>query len=106
LAVDFAGQVRFNCVAPGSVRTPMLRWSAQDLNRDVDEAFDEWAGLHPMHRLGEPEEVAAVILFLASHRASFVTGSLYGVDGGMRAALRSASPAAMERDPVRSAAAD
>ncbi|MHB8718852.1 MAG: SDR family oxidoreductase [Candidatus Dormibacteria bacterium] len=88
MAVDYGGRVRVNCVAPGSVRTPMLEVSAQRRGQDTEKTFAEWARLHPIGRIAEPEEVAEVIAFLASRRASFVTGSLYLVDGGMRAAIR------------------
>jgi NAD(P)-dependent dehydrogenase (short-subunit alcohol dehydrogenase family) len=47
-----------------------------------DETRDYLVGLHPIGRLGEPEEVAELILWLASDKASFVTGNYYAVDGG------------------------
>ena len=90
MALDHAEEnIRVNAVCPASVDTPMLRWSA-DLfkgEKSVEETVAEWGKMHPLGRVARPEEVAEVIAFLASPRASFVTGSEYKVDGGMLAAL-------------------
>jgi NAD(P)-dependent dehydrogenase (short-subunit alcohol dehydrogenase family) len=90
MALDHAEEnIRVNAVCPASVETPMLRWSA-DLfkgNKSVDETLEGWGKMHPLGRVARPEEVAEVIAFLASSRASFVTGGDYKVDGGMLAAL-------------------
>ena len=88
IALDFAEHgVRANTVCPGSVDTPMLRWAA-DLFRGeatVEETLQRWGATHPLGRVATPAEVAEVIAFLASDRASFVTGSEYRVDGGLLA---------------------
>jgi NAD(P)-dependent dehydrogenase (short-subunit alcohol dehydrogenase family) len=90
MALDHAEEnIRVNVVCPASVDTPMLRWSA-DLfkgEKSVEETLKEWGKMHPLGRVARPEEVAEVIAFLASPRASFVTGGDYKVDGGMLAAL-------------------
>ncbi len=90
MALDHAEEnIRVNAVCPASVNTPMLRWSA-DLFRgekSVEETVAEWGKMHPLGRVARPEEVAEVIAFLASERASFMTGGEYKVDGGMLAAL-------------------
>jgi NAD(P)-dependent dehydrogenase (short-subunit alcohol dehydrogenase family) len=95
MALDHAEEnIRVNAVCPASVQTPMLRWSA-DLfrgNKSVEETLEEWGRMHPLGRVAKPEEVAEVISFLASDRASFVTGGDYKVDGGMLAALGVALP--------------
>ena len=90
MALDHAGEnIRVNAVCPASVDTPMLRWSA-DLfkgGKSVEETLEDWGRMHPLGRVARPEEVAEVIAFLASARASFDTGGHSKVDGGMLAAL-------------------
>jgi NAD(P)-dependent dehydrogenase (short-subunit alcohol dehydrogenase family) len=90
MALDHAGDnIRVNAVCPASVDTPMLRWSADLFKGDesVEETLGDWGRMHPLGRVARPEVVAEVIAFLASARASFVTGGDYKVDGGMLAAL-------------------
>ncbi|MDA8206279.1 MAG: SDR family oxidoreductase [Thermaerobacter sp.] len=90
LAVDHASDgIRINAIAPGSVDTPMLRWSAEVVapGADEDEVIQEWGRSHPMGRVARPEEVAEVVAFLLSARASFITGSVYRVDGGLLSQL-------------------
>ena len=64
--------IRINAVGPGFIKTPMIA--------DIDEAM--LVPLHPIGRLGKPEEVAELIIWLSSDKASFITGAYYPVDGG------------------------
>ncbi len=67
--------IRVNCVAPGVVRTPMLKdFSEEDLENLRLET--------PLERLGEPEDVAALVAWLASEKARFMTGQVIGLNGG------------------------
>ena len=85
MALDHAADgVRVNSVSPGSVDTPMLRWAANLFVPDNPEgAVEEWGKLHPLGRVAKAQEVAHVVLFLASADASFVTGANVVVDGGL-----------------------
>lgn len=83
--------VRVNAVLPGAIDTPMLRREA-DLADDPAAQLRRFAGIHPLGRLGQPEEVAAAVCFLASPAASFITGCALPVDGGVTA-VQSSSPA-------------
>ena len=76
-ALEYGPTVRVNCVAPGHVRTPMTAVWEQ-----MPDAFAPIAESIPLGRIGEADEVAEVILFLASERASYVTGQTLIVDGG------------------------
>lgn len=75
-AIEYAAEgIRVNSVGPGFIQTPLLSALPQ-------EAMAGIAALHPMNRLGTPEEVAELVLFLASPASSFITGGYYPVDGG------------------------
>lgn len=74
-ALEYAERdIRINVVGPGFIETPILG--------EDPEALQQLASLHPVRRLGQPEEVADLVAYLASARASLVTGAYYPVDGG------------------------
>jgi NAD(P)-dependent dehydrogenase (short-subunit alcohol dehydrogenase family) len=80
LAREFAKKgIRVNAVAPGATATALAR---RQLDRLPPDTLDRIKAATPMSRMAEPHEVAAVIAFLASDDASFVTGHVYNVDGG------------------------
>jgi NAD(P)-dependent dehydrogenase (short-subunit alcohol dehydrogenase family) len=91
MAVDCAGDgIRVNSVSPGSVRTPLLEFSARELATDgksVDEMLAEFAASHPVGRVGTPADTSAMIAYLCSDAAGFVTGADMLVDGGLTAQL-------------------
>ena len=84
-AVEYGERgIRVNAVGPGFINTPLIGKRAV-MDTEAASGGDELqalAALHPMNRLGEAAEVAELVLFLASSRASFITGGYYNVDGG------------------------
>lgn len=90
LAVEWAAQgIRINCVCPGLVRTPIvgpyLKQMQELTGAAPEETWERLARSHPIGRVGEPEDVARAVLFLASDDAAFITGVALPVDGGMEA---------------------
>jgi NAD(P)-dependent dehydrogenase (short-subunit alcohol dehydrogenase family) len=85
IALDYAkSNIRINCVCPGAIMTPMIeRFVSRAPN--PEKVLENLKIMHPLGRLGKPEEVANAVLFLASDDASFITGAAYPVDGGLTA---------------------
>jgi NAD(P)-dependent dehydrogenase (short-subunit alcohol dehydrogenase family) len=82
-AVDYAAQgIRVNAVLPGTILTPMNERILATAP-DASQVERDWLALHPVGRLGQPEEVAGLVVFLASDESSFITGELIRVDGGL-----------------------
>jgi meso-butanediol dehydrogenase/(S,S)-butanediol dehydrogenase/diacetyl reductase len=80
-AIEYAGRgIRVNCVCPGAIDTPLLRPSLA-----IPGFAQTTEAMIPMRRLGRPEEIAGVVLFLASDLASYVTGAAVVADGGLTA---------------------
>ena len=78
LAAEWATRgVRVNAVAPTYIETPLTREAAAN-----PAMLDTWLDMTPMHRMGQPEEIASVVLFLAGEAASLLTGSIVLADGG------------------------
>ena len=74
--------IRVNCIAPGTIMTPMNERLFEEAE-DPEALIETWNRMHPIGRFGQPEEVAEVVLFLASDASSFVTGHCLVVDGGL-----------------------
>jgi NAD(P)-dependent dehydrogenase (short-subunit alcohol dehydrogenase family) len=86
LALEYAkDNIRVLAVNPGTIETPLVAESAAAEGTTVDNMREVWGAAHPLNRIGQPQEVANAVLFLASDQASFMTGSYVNVDGGMMA---------------------
>jgi 2-keto-3-deoxy-L-fuconate dehydrogenase len=88
IAADFIKQgIRCNAVCPGTVESPSLgeriNTVSRESGRSLDRVRQDFVDRQPMGRLGTPEEVAWLVLFLASDESSFITGQAHLVDGGM-----------------------
>lgn len=74
--------IRVNAVCPGMIRTPITDRMLEQAD-DPEAMLANWSRAHALGRIGEPQEIAAVVAFLASDEASFVTGSSFIADGGL-----------------------
>jgi NAD(P)-dependent dehydrogenase (short-subunit alcohol dehydrogenase family) len=87
LAVEYAGRVRVNCICPGTVDTPFVEGYLEKYHAHEKEKIRAELNLRqPVGRLGRPEEIASLVLYLCSDEAAFVTGSVMTIDGGWTAA--------------------
>lgn len=82
IAVDYGPAIRCVAVCPGSVDTPMLRNGINE-SPNPEEVFRECEDMHLVKKVGDPKEVGEFIAFLASSKASFMTGQAYRIDGGL-----------------------
>lgn len=87
LAIELAPDVRTICIAPGPVQTDMMEASVARAP-DRAAALQQWADYTHLRRVAAPQEIAEVIAFAASERASFATGAIWLVDGGVTAGKR------------------
>lgn len=82
-AVEYAAQgIRVNAILPGTILTPMNE-RILATSPDAAQIEADWLSMHPVGRLGQASEVAALVVFLASDESSFITGELIRVDGGL-----------------------
>ena len=75
--------LRSNCVLTGRTDTQRLRELAKETGDDLDATYSRWAQEIPLRRIGQTDEIASAVLFLASPRASYISGSTLSVDGGL-----------------------
>jgi NAD(P)-dependent dehydrogenase (short-subunit alcohol dehydrogenase family) len=95
MALDYAREnIRVVAVCPGTIDTQMVRENARAEGGDLDNVLRRMGALNPLGRLGRPEDIANAVVFLASDRASFITGEYLCVDGGFMAL------GAWTRDPM------
>ncbi|HLH01210.1 MAG TPA: SDR family oxidoreductase [Bryobacteraceae bacterium] len=87
LAVDYPTQIRVNCIAPGTVDTPFVEGYLEKYHRhEKDRVRAELNQRQPLGRLGRPEEIADLAVYIASPAAAFMNGSVVTIDGGWTAA--------------------
>jgi 2-keto-3-deoxy-L-fuconate dehydrogenase len=87
LAVDYPTQIRVNCICPGTVDSPFVEGYLEKYHKhEKEKVRAELNSRQPIGRLGKPEEIAHMALYLASDEAGFVNGSVVAIDGGWTAA--------------------
>lgn len=87
LAVEYPKTLRVNAICPGTVETPFVEGYLEKFHKDTkEETRAELRARQPIGRLGQPQEIASMVRYLASDEASFISGSLFTIDGGWTAA--------------------
>ncbi len=87
IAVEYPKTLRVNAVCPGTVETPFVEGYLEKFHKDnKEEIRTELKARQPIGRLGQPEEIASMVRYLASDEAAFISGSLFNIDGGWTAA--------------------
>jgi len=98
MALDYAPEgIRVVAICPGTIDSELVRAAARAEGGDLDSTLRRFGSFHPLGRLGQPEDIAEAVLFLASDRASFITGEYLSVDGGFMAQGAWASSAGADR---------
>ncbi len=86
MALDYAPEgIRVVAICPGTIDSEMVRVAARAEGGDEEANVRRYGAFHPLGRIGQPEDIALAVLFLASDRASFITGEYLTVDGGFMA---------------------
>ena len=86
MALDYSREgIRVNAICPGTIDSEMVRTAARAEGGDIEANLRRYGAFHPIGRLGVPADIAEAVLFLASERASFITGEHLSVDGGFMA---------------------
>jgi 2-keto-3-deoxy-L-fuconate dehydrogenase len=87
LAVDYPNEIRVNCICPGTVDTPFVEAYLEKYHKhEKDKVRQELNARQPIGRLGRPDEIAHLAVYLASGEAGFIHGSIVSIDGGWTAA--------------------
>jgi NAD(P)-dependent dehydrogenase (short-subunit alcohol dehydrogenase family) len=82
IAIDFSPVIRCVAVCPGTVDTPMVRWTAEQ-SGDPDALYEEVRQMHLTRRIGTADEIAGLVAYLCSDEAAFITGHSVRIDGGL-----------------------
>jgi NAD(P)-dependent dehydrogenase (short-subunit alcohol dehydrogenase family) len=86
MAIDYAGRLRVNCICPGTVHTPFVEGYLERFHKhEKDEVRQQLHARQPVGRMGKPEEVAHMVLYVCSDEAEYCTGSILTIDGGWTA---------------------